>query len=537
MRLKPGRLVILGAGVALTVTASALAAHCRPCHPDPFGTRLLTIPGTVDRYFLNGSTVRVEYQPGGSCTGSFTWRAESAPLHVVAPSACSRGGAPRLPFQVPPRELVAVDGTTLVRVVRAPTAADLPDRLVVVDQPSGRTLHSWPLLDTPVTLSVRDGIAVFSAAGHRGLYSVRLSDGRIAVIGINQARDMPQISSRGVAYEDDLYKLNDGKGRILLKFVPMAAITHELAIAGRPIRTDGHITSFAMDGPRVALAIRNQRGRCDRVRFWNIPWSFSAQVSQDSGPTCTPGRTPVRITDIRIAGYRAEWLARSVHGTNVIAASSISCQEWVLNRLRNGTAGDQISGLGGSGPTLAFAVTRHQQELRGLSSVSVLHGRSRTRLVAAGRFVPVALAADGMHLAILRSNGSVDLRQRDGRSLRHIVVGHVRALALRGDRLVTIDRAGMLDVFDVSKATLTRRWPLPRGASAKVDLHFGVAVFTARRDVYALDVETGRTVRVAHAPARARAEVDAPGIVYAYNLGAHGYARFIPFAQVEALMR
>jgi len=537
MRLKLCRLFAITAGVALAVTASAFAAHCRPCHPDPFGTKLLTVPGTVDQYHLSGSTIRVDYQPSGSCVGSFTWRTQSAQLHAVAPATCSHAGAPRLPFQVPPTDLVAVDGSTLVSVVRAPVGADVPDRVEVLDRASGKRLHSWPLLDTPVTLSVRDGIAVFSAAGHRGLYSVRLSDGRTAVVGINQVRDMPQISRRGVAYEDDLYKLNDGKGRTLLKFVPIAAINHELAVAGRPIRTDGHITSFSMDGPRVALAIRNLHGRCDRVRFWNIPWSFSAHVSQDSGPTCTPGRAPVRITDIRIAGYRAEWLARSAHRTNVIAASSISCQEWVLSRLSNGMGGDRISGLGGSGPTLAFAVTRHERELRGLSSVSTLHGRSRTRLVAAGRFVPVALAADGMHLAILRSDGSIDLRQRDGRFLGRFTVGPVRALALRGDRLVTIDHAGMLDVFDVSKGTLTRRWSLPLGVSAKVDLHFGVAVFTAGRDVYALDVETGHTVRVAHAPAPARAEIDAPGIVYAYNLAAHGYARFISFARVEALMR
>jgi len=539
MGVKRVRLLTVATGVvALTATASALAAHCRPCHPDPFGTKLLTVPGTIERYVLTGSTIRVDYAPHGACTGSITWRAQNAPLHAVAPRACSHAVRAGLPFRVPPAQLSAVDGSTLVRVVRAPIDADLPDRLEVLDRASGRLLHSWPLLDTPVTLSVHDGIAVFSAAGHRGLYSIRLTDGRTAVVGLNQPNDMPQISSRGVAYEDDLYKLNDGKGRILLKFVPIAAIRHELAVAGQPIQTDGLITSFAMDGPRVALAIRDQRGRCDRVQFWNIPWSFRAQVSQDSGPTCGPGRTPVRITDIRIAGYRAEWLARSGPETKVIAASSISCQEWVLGRLRNGAGADRVSGLAGSGPTLAFSVTRHEREIRGLSSVSVLHGRSRTRTVAAGPFLPVALAADGMRLAILRSNGTVDLRQRDGRVLERIAVGRrVRALALRGDRLLTVDEAGMLDVYDLAKGTLAARWPLPRDVSPKVDIHFGVAVFSAGRDVYALDVETGREARLAHAPELARAEIDAPGVVYAYNLKGHGYARFISFARVESRLR
>jgi hypothetical protein len=52
---------------------------------------------------------------------------------------------------------------------------------------------------------------------------------------------------------------------VRLEFVPTSGIDFALRQDARPLRTGGAIESLAMDGPRVALAVRDRTGRCDRV--------------------------------------------------------------------------------------------------------------------------------------------------------------------------------------------------------------------------------------------------------------------------------
>ncbi len=520
--------------VALVVSGTAAAAHhCKPCHPDPAGTRTLTVTGAIDDYVLGRDQVLVDYHRAAECAASIAWHFTAAP-HARA-SACERMNAPTPRSRLrAPAKLAAADTRETVRIVRAAPGRDAPFRIAVRDTLSG-AVRTWPLLDRPVSLDVYDGIAVFSADRGRGLYALRLSDGRTALVGINRAFDTPQIGSSGVVYQDDLDKGKHSSGRIILKLITLDAVRADLEAAGQPLRTSV-IRSISMDGPRVAVAVSDPRGLCDRVLFWNIPWHFLARLTQPSGPTCIQRHAPGGITSVALAGSRAEWTITYGTRTELIAADIVNCQEWVVTRLADRPGGDQLIGMSGDGRLLAFALTRHERELRGNSSLGIVGETFRNRTVADGGATPVAVSADSHRVATLRQDGTVDVRTREGRVTMRLAATAPTAIALRRNRVAVLTATGRLDVYSVLTGRLLRSLRAPAGARKSIDLYYGIAVVTAGTDVYAIDVESGMTVRVAHAPARVRAEIEAPGIAYQYNAGGHGYLQFVPLSRLDAAL-
>jgi hypothetical protein len=352
---------------------------------------------------------------------------------------------------------------------------------------------------SPVTLDVAGDIALLSARGRGGLYAVRLSDGRTGFVGVNRGDDMPQVDLAGMVYQDDLtrYSPRHRDDARLLKFVPIAAIRHAIDVAGRPIVTPGRIRAMSMDGPRVALAVSDPRGVCDQVRFWIVAWNFTARLTNETGPTCRVRHAPGGITDVRVAGPRAEWVTTYGGVSTVFSASIISCQEWVLARLRPGAEGDRLAGLAGDGNVLTYAITHHEHRLRGLASVSLLPKESewRTRTIFAGRAAPRALAADAQRVATLDQNGTVEIRGIEGSLESRFRVGMPRAIALRANRLVALE-AGTVRQFNAATGELITRWPVPSGVEPRIDVHFGVAVLTRGHTVFGIDLETGRTSRL-----------------------------------------
>ncbi len=73
--------------------------------------------------------------------------------------------------------------------------------------------------------------------------------------------------------------------------------------------------------------------------------------------------------------------------------------------------------------------------------------------------------------------------------------------------------------------------------AASLDLHYGIALVTAGRDVYAVNVETGRTARLMHAPTRVSAELEGLGAVIQFNTAGRGHVRFVPMTRIEARIR
>jgi hypothetical protein len=507
--------------VAALVTAGlavAAAGDARPCHPDLPGTRSLSVAGKVTGYrFAAEGTVVASVQTG-RCAGLARWDYAAA-VNATASVSCRgvrAGGAGAVS-----RHLVAAQGNRLVRVVLAPAGADRPDRLDVIARASGRRISSWPLIDRPARVVLSGGIAILSAAGRNALYALRISDGRIAMLGVARAGDRPIIGPEGVVYQDGL-SLKE-QGRVTLKFLPLSAVTRQLSLADRPIETHWRITAIGMDGRRVAYAVHDPAGKCDAVKFWTPPWHFVARVTHPNAATCLSDHGPGGVTNVAMGGSRLVWTTRYGDRTRVLAASTIGCKEWVVARAASGAA---VPALSGDGTVLAYALNGEVAQVS--TDEDDWYGEVLSRSA-----VPVtAMSVDGNRIAALHRDGTVSVLGTNGVAVSSFAAGADHAIALRGDTVAVL-RSGRLDVYSAATGALANSWPVPADARS-VDLYYGIAVIAAGDRVLALNVATGRTARLLRAPGRVAVRIDSPGAVVQFNAGGHGHLRFVPMSTLEA---
>ena len=436
------------------------------------------------------------------------------------------------PHAASARELIALRGNTLAVLTPSPSG-DTPAELTLYSASTHRPISRWPVPYEPVTLDVYRDRAVFSDARHGGLYALSLRDGRIGFVGPNRRSDQPQIDRRGVAYEDDLYKRDASNGRVLFKYVPAHAVADEIRTAGHPVTLTGPLKTLAMDGPRVAAAYRDRRHGCDRIVFWNVPWNYVAPVSRapdgdeeeakeaEEYPTCAGvGRGRPRVAALAIGGIQASWILEG-QNRRLVHSTSAACVEHIVR------TGSQVRVVAGHGGLLAYGT----QDGR----VGVIHGSKAPRgeAVVAGAGGVSSLSVDRGRIAVLRQNGEVEVRTTTGELVSTLETHGARAIALRAGTLLVLTTDDRLEVFDAATGTRRSTWPVPEGVRSEVDAHYGVAVLTRNRQIFAVNLASGRTVHVATAPSSARAQIEAPGIAYGYNLGGRGRLRFIPLSTIE----
>jgi hypothetical protein len=381
----------------------------------------------------------------------------------------------------------------------------------------------------PQSLQVSGGLATFIVDGRSGLWVVELATGRATFVGPLHAEDHPLLSTSGVAYLDNVYKQRPAD-RPLLKFVPTHTLEHELARVGRPLHTAGSIRAFSLGGTRVALVVGGRR--CDRVVFWDIPWRSAEQVSENAGPTCGGIGASRRISDVALGGARAQWVTSHRGRPMIVAADDIGCQEWVIQRLSDRERGLTAGGIAANGRTLAFALVDESHT----SNIGLVTGGYRSQSVFRIHGATHALSADGRRIAVLAGSGRITVRSDTGAVVRSLVSPGAISLALSGSELVVAARDGRLHVYAMSSGQELHSWRLPTHAG-HVDLQYGIALVTAGRSVYAIDVASGRTARLASAPVPARAQIEPIGVVYAYSINGRGTARFIPMRRVEGALR
>ena len=508
------------AAVCLLATAGLAAASgdALRCHPDLPGTRSLTVNGSVTGYAFANGRVAVHWVRTAKCAGTTVWNYTAA-ARATASSACN--GTAAHATRVAAQRLVAAQGSRVVRVVLAPASVDRADRLVVLDRATHRRVASWPLFERPTRVALYGDIAILSAADRHGLYALRITDGRIAMLGIAHAADRPVIGPQGVLYQDDLdLAMHRAQpDRVTLKLLSLAAVRRELARAGEQIGTS-RINAISMDGKRVAFAVHDPQGNCDKVLFWSIPWHFASRLTQRLGPTCLPTHASGGITNVAIAGDRAVWTTQYGGRTRVLAASIINCVEWVIARPVTGV--ERVSGLAGDGGVLAFALDR---------SVGLVPGGWRSHEIARSNVQLAAISADSGRVAELGENGTVTVVSRGGRVEGRFFVGKARTIALRRNTVAVL-RHGRLDVYETSSGRLAHSWNVPANAKS-VDLHYDIALLAAGRDVIAVNAATGRTARLLHAPGPVAAQIEAPGAAVQFNVGVRGYLRFIPMSTIE----
>lgn len=519
-RLRTLNTVVIAA-LATAGIAAAAAGDARPCHPDLPGTRSLTVAGTVTGYRFGSRGTVVASVRTSHCAGVARWD-YAASTQATASVSCrgAKGGGSGAP-----QHLVAAHGNRLVRVVLAPAGADRPDRLDVIARSTGHRIASWPLIDRPARVALFGKIAVLSAAKRDVLQALRISDGRIAILGVARAGDRPIVGRDGVVYQDGLSLR--AQHRVTLKFVPLVSVERQLALADRPIRTQWPVTTVGMDDRRIAYAVHDPMGRCDVVKFWTPPWHFVARVTHPSAATCVPGHRPGGVTNVAMGGGRLIWTTRYGNRTRVLAASTIGCKEWVVARAAPSTP---VAALAGDGPVLAYGLQ---------GSVDVVEAESDNwygEALSHSAVQVAAISVDSGRVATLYRDGTVTVVEEEGGALvSRFAAGRARGVALRGDTVAVL-RNARLDVYDAATGLLTHSWPVPANARS-VSVHYGIAVLAAGRNVFALNVGTGHTARVAHVPGRATAQIDSPGAVVQFNAGGHGYLRLIPMSKLEARTR
>ena len=484
--------------VLATASLAAGASDALKCHPDLKGTRNFTVNGTVTSYGFRHGRVHIE--------------------STRAPSAV------RLQVRT---KLVAAQGNRIVRVVLAPRRADAPDRLVVFDRATHRRLASWPLFERPDRVALYGDIAILSSAKRHALDALRITDGRIAMLGIARAGDAPVIGSAGVLYQDDLDLAmhRAAPHRVTLKLLPLSTVRRELRATGARRVGTSRINAISMDGKRVAFVVHDPQGRCDKVLFWSIPWHFVSRLTQKVGPTCLPTHAGGGITDVAIAGDRAVWTTQYGGNTRILGASIIDCVEWVLAR----PSATRVAGLAGDGGVLAFA-------LRGkASTVGLVPGHWQTVPISRSASAVTGISAYGRRVAVLHSDGTVTIVTRSGHVVTRLFVGAAQRITYQGDTLAVLGK-GDLATFDTVSGRRLGRWRVPAGARS-VDLQYGIALVAAGHDVVALNTLTGRRTTIFHAPSRVATQIEEPGAVVQFNVGERGYLRFVPMSVIEARTR
>jgi hypothetical protein len=503
------RPIVLASVVAAgTFTGAALAYVC---HPNVAGTRMLSVRGSVVSLKAHGAGFDLVLKRGAGHCAQLSWNVStgaSKTLGLGCPAPA------RLQASTLPPALTAGAAGQRVVVVRGAGAS--PDLLRVYA--GRRLLRTLPLPARPETLQSSGGIAVFAAAG-AGVYAVRLSDGLFGYLGPNGGSFAPRLDARGVLFHDGESKAALRDGTTVLEFVPRAGIEKIIARTARPLVTGGPIRAISMDGPRVALAVGDSQGRCDRVLYWNVAWWPVQRVSSPSGVTCNVRPNGVEIRSVAIGGFRAEWLTTQ-NGTARLVAGSPLCQEWVLGRFQRAS---QVRALAGDGQTLAFA-----WNAGGRTTVSRVNGHYRPVTVAVGAGMP-RIAVDGARVAVLWPTGKVTIGKRS------FDIGKARAIALQGSELAVL--AGeRLGVYSAVTGKRLHSWPVPLTARG-IDLQDGVVAFANGRTAVVLDTATGRSAVVAHGPTRVTGvQIEGPGLAYAWSSGSKGVARFLTTRTIDVAL-
>ena len=190
-----------------------------------------------------------------------------------------------------------------------------------------------------------------------------------------------------------------------------------------------------------------------------------------------------------------------------------------------------LAGIAADGTTLAFALVDRSPR-SALSNIGRVSGGYRGQNVFRVRGTVHALSADGGRIAVLAADGAISVRTKSGARVRSFVSRGATSLALSGNALAVTARDGRLHVYSVSAGRQLHSWTLPAGA-AHVDLQYGIAVVTAGRSVYAIDVPSGRTALLAKTPVAPRAQIEPIGVVYAFSKNGRGTARFVSMSDVE----
>jgi len=333
----------------------------------------------------------------------------------------------------------------------------------------------------------------------------------------------------------------------------------------------GPIGTIALDGTQAAYvaAVRVTKA-CqlgEKLYRWNLATGRTSLLS--GAKTCgIPETIGNGLSEIALARSRAAWLVRGGGNTErseeLFSSTAKAHADKVLETSDRfgdpdsgeGFAGTSLGGLVSDGSHIAYASwsTAADQTVTG-SELSRI-ADSKSTAIAEGSGAVLSASADGGHIALLRTDGTVAVYGRDG-TLLQTIAGAGRAAAGCSDscppgegvaltgRLVAVlteaqpnRQAGSIRVYDRTTGALLHTWPAG-GYSWQFDASGGIAVYGRGTRLHAIDLETGKDVVVAkRAHTIQGARFDRAGLLYFLNLpwsakhGQDGKLVFVPFRTV-----
>ena len=293
---------------------------------------------------------------------------------------------------------------------------------------------------------------------------------------------------------------------------------------------NGWITALAMDGSQVVYATQAfAPTNCFKLFTWNVTTRAGVLVSGPSSGRCSSDEPHgQRIREVAIAGTRVAWIRNITGNTEsddyLFTATLPKPREVQLAAARRtgDTSGGPLKGgwIGGLvGSAAVLAADTWTTGAGGAVTRAALRRVGPTRLgtIATGRSTLTAESADTGRIAVARSDGSVAVYSASGPLLRTITPSSTREIALRKDYLIVLTRTKSLEIYNSHTGVFIRKWPVPAGAG-NLDVNANIAVYSVWRKLYGLQLTTGKhVVLAAQKRAVVAAEIEAPGVLYAYN--------------------
>jgi hypothetical protein len=321
--------------------------------------------------------------------------------------------------------------------------------------------------------------------------------------------------------------------------------------ARKVLRVDGSVILTHMDGPWVAIHVQTPGKRkyetCDSVSFWNVTSGRTVAVQATKAQSCDDTGEAYIVDYLGFAGGRVVWTSHfggrypicQVMTATVDAPRAREIPECYEDEETGYGSGEDVGAWAGDGPLLVGNTTWDDPGCDPSCPPSTLVrvGATKLQRLKSGDAIVYVHSVDAGRILVVRDDGDVALLDATGRELFVLPFKPKEVVwtELGGDDLA-VKKARRLDVYDARSGKLRKSWSL-RAGSRLFDVHAGIAVILRGKLVQLLRLSDGHGAAYAAPGEVTSAEIEEPGLVYAYNApkagSKPGRIVFVPLAEVQ----
>lgn len=342
-------------------------------------------------------------------------------------------------------------------------------------------------------------------------------------------------------------QLGDGTRRssalpVAVRSRPRKVTAPTLVVGTRSILLPGRLDDLSADGSRVAL--RQLRGNYDRPCTQALVWTPSRKTALRLHEKCSTGNA-THFDGLTVAGTRLLWNEYTYGNFAYCSGPYMAVLPHTTSRflkLCEGFESDEFVDVYGDGPlVVASRFDYCGGECLDQNGDPLPEGDYHTTVfrLSGTRFVRILKPLDFRQLldvnagrvVVAEPSNQIVLYRPDGTKILSVAAGSSDADAvLTGDRLVVKAKA-TLNVYDASSGDLVRSQPIAAKAILS-DAENGIVVYTRAGAIHLVGLANGRDVVLRNAQGLVGAEIEAPGLVYGYNVNKRGHAVLVPFAEL-----